>query len=141
MSPRTRRLSRSVVGLVAVAIGVFAACACSNGEASDDSTIVPPPETTSCGATLPSGCTVVPSFSATIEPLVERTCATCHSPGGVAADRDLTTYKNIAELETTELVQLYSCQMPTADAGPDAMLSLAEREEMLQWFICGFPDN
>ena len=94
-----------------------------------------------CTAVLPSGCPIAPSYRATIEPLVQRTCAGCHAPGGVAADRDLTTYASFARLETTDLIQLYSCQMPPADAGADAMLSPSEREAMLQWLLCGFPDN
>jgi hypothetical protein len=97
--------------------------------------------TISCTATFPSGCTTAPSYSQAIAPLVQRTCNGCHAAGGVAADRDLTTYKNVARLETTELIELNSCAMPPADAGPDAMLSAAEREEILQWLICDYPNN
>jgi hypothetical protein len=127
-------------------VGVALVVACSGATADESSGPGDGPNATddagasSCAASLPQ-CTVAPSFSSTIEPLVQRTCAGCHGPGGVAADRDLTTYANIAKLEVTELVQLYSCQMPPADAGPDAMLSLPEREAMMQWFICGYPDN
>ena len=96
-----------------------------------------------CQATLPPACEAdaAPSYAGTIAPLVERTCLTCHAPGGVSSNIDLTTYANLARLETTDLVQLYSCQMPPADAGADATLSLAEREELIGWITCGYPDN
>ncbi len=142
---RRGRLVRGLLGLSSAGLALLVACAGANGDESSGPGDPPgagdaASSSSSCAASLPE-CTVAPSFSATVEPLVQRTCAGCHGPGGVAADRDLTTYANVAQLEVTELVQLYSCQMPPADAGPDAMLSLPEREAMMQWFICGYPDN
>jgi len=94
-----------------------------------------------CEAVLPKTCPTPPSYAHDIQPLMARTCVPCHSAGGVASDRNLTTYKNIQRLETTVLVQVDHCLMPPADAGPDAALSLADRSELLQWFVCGSPDN
>jgi hypothetical protein len=31
--------------------------------------------------------------------------------------------------------------MPPADAGAEAMLSLTDRETIMQWFVCGSPDD
>lgn len=128
---------------VAMSVALALGCACSGHISGGSDDPDGPDETTdaTCTASLPTGCTVAPSFSATVAPIMQRTCATCHTPGGVAADRDLTSYAHIAELETTELVQLYSCQMPPPDAGPTATLAPAEREQLLQWFVCGYPDN
>lgn len=94
-----------------------------------------------CNATIPKSCTVAPSYKTDIAPLVDRTCNTCHSIGNQAADRDLTTYKNLTKLGTTSLVQVEQCLMPPSDAGAGAMLAFDERAELLQWFICGSPDN
>jgi hypothetical protein len=94
-----------------------------------------------CPPALPESCPQTPSYSMDIEPILQRTCLSCHAPGGVAADRDLTTYKNFRRLETTNFVQVNACLMPPADAGPDAALSLDERTELLQWFVCGSPNN
>jgi len=91
--------------------------------------------------TLPKGCTKAPSYGASIAPLTERTCNPCHSKGGVASDRDLTTYKNLTRLETTAFIQVTGCLMPPVDAGPDAAMTTAERTELLQWFVCGSPNN
>ncbi|MGH7286347.1 MAG: hypothetical protein ACRELY_32920 [Polyangiaceae bacterium] len=94
-----------------------------------------------CTATLPHGCPEAPSYKTDIAPLVDRACNGCHAPGGVASDRDLTSYKNLRKLETTALVQVQDCAMPPADAGTDASLTSSERTEILQWFVCGAPDN
>jgi hypothetical protein len=94
-----------------------------------------------CPPALPTSCPQTPSYSTEIAPLVQRTCLPCHSSGGVAADRDLSNYRNLVRLETTNLVQVNGCIMPPPDAGADAALSLDERVELLQWFVCGSPNN
>ncbi len=94
----------------------------------------------SCPKGLPT-CSAAPSYANDIAPLVAARCVACHSPGGVAADRDLTTWAGISNLESTVLAQVYSCMMPPADAGPGDALTPAEREELLQWLVCGAPDN
>jgi hypothetical protein len=94
-----------------------------------------------CLPAAPSGCPEAPSYAKDIAPLVKRACVPCHSPGGVAADRDLTTYVNFVRLETTDFVQINGCVMPPADAGPDAALTFQDRTELLQWFVCGSPNN
>lgn len=98
------------------------------------------PQVTCVGA-LPSSCPQAPSYALDIAPLAKRTCLPCHSRGGVASDRDLSTYKNLTRIETTAFVQINGCLMPPADAGPDAAMSHAERTEFLQWFVCGAPNN
>jgi hypothetical protein len=94
-----------------------------------------------CPPAAPSSCPATPSYAESIAPLVKRSCLPCHSPGQQAADRDLTSYANFVRLETTDFVQVEACLMPPADAGPDAAMSFADRTEMLQWFVCGSPDN
>ena len=65
-----------------------------------------------CDDTLPTDCTTVPSYASAIAPLMSQHCVPCHSSGGVASDRDLTTYANIEKIESTALSQVYSCAMP-----------------------------
>jgi hypothetical protein len=94
-----------------------------------------------CVAALPKTCPKAPSYATEIGPLTQRTCVPCHSHGGVASDRDLTTYKNLTRLETTAFIQVNECLMPPADAGPDVAMTHEERTELLQWFVCGSPNN
>jgi len=94
-----------------------------------------------CTPALPATCPNTPSYAENIAPLVKRTCVPCHAPGGKASDRDFTTYHGLVRLETTALTQVNGCLMPPADAGPDAAMSLGDRTELLQWFVCGSPDN
>ncbi|MEO7111475.1 MAG: hypothetical protein ABI183_13635 [Polyangiaceae bacterium] len=94
-----------------------------------------------CTTSIPKSCPSAPSYANDIAPLVKRTCVTCHSSTGSASDRDLTNYKNLTKLETTSLIQVADCLMPPSDAGADAMLSPDDRTELLQWFVCGSPNN
>lgn len=94
-----------------------------------------------CVSGLPKTCPKAPSYATDIAPLTQRTCLPCHSKGAVASDRDLTTYKNLTRLETTAFIQVNECLMPPADAGPDVAMTPAERTELLQWFVCGSPNN
>jgi hypothetical protein len=140
-------------GARARAILLFLACALAGGcsdPAGDDPNVPDkaPPGTVlnlegpmTCPPAAPNSCPQTPSYAKEISPLVERACLSCHSPGGVAADRDLTTYASFVRLETTDFVQVSDCLMPPPDAGPDAALTLQDRTELLQWFVCGSPDN
>jgi hypothetical protein len=94
-----------------------------------------------CPKVLPTDCSTIPSYQTEIGPLITSTCFPCHTPGGVASDRDLTTRSNIVDIESTVLSQVYGCLMPPADGGSDAMLTPPERNELLKWLVCGYPDN
>jgi hypothetical protein len=97
--------------------------------------------TVACSVSVPKSCPAAPSYATEIGPLVKRSCVTCHAINGSASDRDLSTYKNLIKLETTSLVQVQDCLMPPSDAGVDAALSPEDRTELLQWFVCGSPNN
>jgi hypothetical protein len=135
------------VGVLAVAAVLLAGCINPAGndpnvpDQAPDGTVLDLANVMACPPAAPSSCPETPSYAKDIAPLIERACVPCHSPGGVAADRDLTTYANVVRLETTNFVQINGCVMPPADAGPDAALSLQDRTELLQWFVCGSPDN
>lgn len=142
----------AVVALLAgllLAVGAFFACADPPGNdpnVPDDEVVDASVEADAGSACLPgpppSFCTdAAPSYATDIGPLVKRTCVTCHAPGGVASDRDLSTYKKLSLLAQTSYGQVARCLMPPADAGPDASLTLSERTELLQWIACGSPGN
>jgi hypothetical protein len=148
MTPRmgtSRSASRFLEAFVVVLAAGFAlALGCTTARGNDpnmpddqagDATTSP-----ACAA-LPKSCLKAPSYASDVAPLTLRTCLPCHSKGGVASDRDLSTYKNLTRLETTALVQVNECLMPPADAGPDVAMTAAERTELLQWFVCGSPNN
>jgi hypothetical protein len=94
-----------------------------------------------CSTNLPNDCTTTPSYSKEIAALIQAHCEPCHAAGGVASDRNLTTYGNVEKIESTVLGQVYGCMMPPADAGPDAMLTQQERNDLLQWLVCNSPNN
>lgn len=144
--------SRLVVALSVVALSVLAGCSDPAGDdpnvpdPTPDGTILNLEGAAACPPATPSNCPRTPSFSKYIAPLVERTCFPCHAPDGVAADRNFSSegrvsYSDFVRLETTDFVQVADCIMPPADAGPDAALSLSDRTELLQWFVCGSPNN
>jgi hypothetical protein len=134
-------------GHLAAAVALLAGCTDPLGndpnvpDLEPDSTVLNLESAAACPPAAPSACAQTPSYSKDIAPRVERSCVPCHSPGGIAADRDLTNYSHFVRLETTDFVQVSDCLMPPADAGPDAALTFRDRTELLQWFVCGSPNN
>lgn len=83
-----------------------------------------------------------PSWATDVQPLIQRYCVGCHSPGGTGQANDLTTYANVHERSTEVLVQVYTCLMPNVDASPPpAPLSQAQRQIIVAWAECGAPNN
>jgi hypothetical protein len=97
-----------------------------------------------CPRVLPpeSACGSVPSYENDVLPVLRRSCLTgCHEPGGVASNQDLSTYRALTHDVTPVLTQILGCIMPPADAGLNAALSASDKMELLQWLVCGFPEN
>jgi hypothetical protein len=136
------RVAIAGLGVGAVLVAVLLACGSPSDfgvdhlqpDAADDSPAM------TCPA-APSGCANIPSYANDIGPLVKRTCAMCHTPGGVASDRDLSTYAGLSHWATTAFGQLVRCLMPPPDAGPDMMITPTERGQLEQWINCGAPNN
>jgi hypothetical protein len=97
----------------------------------------------SCPKAQPSSCPsgAAPSYTRDIAPIMKRSCLDCHVQGGTSADRPLDTQAHLKKLSSTMFLQINSCLMPPADAGADAALSFDDRKEILQWLVCGSPDN
>lgn len=92
-----------------------------------------------CPTDLPPACPpVVPSYKSDIAPLLQRRCTMCHSPGGVASNRDFTSYAGVSANKSPMLNQVYGCTMPPADAAPP---SSDERHTLLTWLVCHAPNN
>jgi uncharacterized membrane protein len=94
-----------------------------------------------CPDDLPdsAGCpNTAPSYAAQVGEVIERRCAVCHYPGNNQSTKVFDDYAGIFAERRTMLTQIYGCKMPLAGAMP---LSPAERKALLQWFVCGAPNN
>jgi len=80
-----------------------------------------------------------PSYQDDIEALVEQRCLSCHGPGGKAYPTlDFKSYDRVHAQRTEILSQVYNCRMPPEDGVP---LTADELDTLLQWLVCGAPDN
>lgn len=92
-----------------------------------------------CPNDLPASCPAeVPSYAAEIAPLIHDRCAPCHSPGGQAATKPLTSYVEVYGRRSAVLDQLHACNMPPPAA---AQPTATERKAILGWLVCGAPSN
>ncbi|HZS40260.1 MAG TPA: MbnH family di-heme enzyme [Polyangia bacterium] len=95
----------------------------------------------SCPDDLPQSCPqVVPSYQNDVAPIVQRSCAMeCHSAGHVAANRALPDYQSLFNLKDAALNNIAVCNMPP----PIAMnpLGEADRATLMNWLVCGAPNN
>lgn len=91
----------------------------------------------------PDSCQMpAPTFSKDIQPIVNQTCAPCHFDGGTAVLRvryDYSTYEGIHRAGSLVESQLLGCYMPLD--GGNAPLTKAEGDTILNWIVCGEPDN
>lgn len=91
-----------------------------------------------CPNDLPTSCpSGAPGYAATIAPLLEARCVSCHGPGGVSSEKPLGTWAEVSARRSSVLDQVYACRMPQ----PPAVLPPAERAELLAWLVCGAPDD
>jgi hypothetical protein len=90
-----------------------------------------------CPDDLPDACPAdVPSFQTDVFPVIQEHCQECHSPV-TARKPNLSSYDAIYAERTSILSQIYSCQMP----GSADHLSAEHRAILLNWFVCGAPNN
>jgi hypothetical protein len=92
-----------------------------------------------CSLVLPSCPAPPPGYSATIAPLLARRCRpACHEPGGVEAAQPLTTQPEVYARRAKVVDQVFHCKMPPLDR---AGLPDDEAITILQWLVCGSPNN
>ena len=99
------------------------------------------PAAPACPAGLPdnSGCpTSAPSYATEIAPLVDERCGGCHYRGNRNSKQVLETYDYLHSSVSVIEKEVYGCQMPPQG---EPVLSEAERQRLLQWLVCGAPDN
>jgi hypothetical protein len=70
--------------------------------------------------------------------VIRESCTPCHAPGGQEANRLLTDYANAFANRGPALNQIHACRMPPRDAPP---LGAAGRKVLLEWLVCGAPNN
>lgn len=109
---------------------VLAAISCSSKSSTPES----------CPNDLPEACptTGAPSYAQTIAPIFEARCKTCHREGGQASGKTFDTYDRVFTDRRAILNQVYSCSMPPSSG---EALGTEERGALLNWFVCGAPDN
>jgi hypothetical protein len=94
-----------------------------------------------CPSDLPSrdDCSAnISSYRLEIAPILEQRCLGCHFPGNTQSGNVLEDYADVFRQRQTVLSRIYSCVMPPAEAPP---LTSSERQALLEWFVCGAPDN
>lgn len=129
-----RRLRALMIGLS----GALAA-GCAGSERPD-----PPPDVLpggSCPSDLPDDTECAgnaPSYAEQTAVLIAERCTSCHFSGNLQSPRIFESYADVFAQRRGMLTQIYSCRMPP-EGSP--ALSAAERRALLQWFVCGAPDN
>jgi hypothetical protein len=118
--------------MAVLALSGLAACSGAPAGASGDG---------GCARDLPASCpSPVPSWTTDVQPAIERSCAPCHLPGGIAAPlHDFSMYAGVYGQRGSVLGAVSSCRMPLA--GGAAPLAPADREKLLAWLVCGAPQN
>lgn len=91
-------------------------------------------------ATLPSECSgVVPSYTSDVSPIIAARCAICHKQDDPSGAWPFETHDDISDWRSSILAELRSCSMPPPDSGK--ALPESERALLVNWLICGAPEN
>ncbi len=132
-----RSLRTLVLALLASSGSVGVVSACSTGTTGGE------PTDPGCAGLSTTGPATPPSWQGDVQPLIATYCLTCHSDGGVAPSTfDYTSYAGVFKNRAEMLTQIYQCLMPLTDASPPAAQpSLADRQTIVSWLVCGAPDN
>jgi hypothetical protein len=137
-NPGRRR--RSLAGVGAVAL-LRLLLGCSDDPQPDPPDVGGAGGVGSCPNDLPSSASCdseLPSYRLDAAPIIERRCNSCHFPGNSQSEDVFADYAGVFSRRQTVLTRIYSCVMPPAAA---AALTLEERATLLQWLVCGAPDN
>ena len=98
-----------------------------------------PTPASTCPQDLPATCpSPPPSYKNDVADILDARCNRCHGSGGSAAEKPLTDYASVYRLRSGVLNQTYSCNMPPKD---EKQLTTEQRAALLQWLVCGAPNN
>jgi uncharacterized membrane protein len=126
---------------VALAWCVGAACGGSAGGGGDTGGKPDGGTTLQCKPTNPTSCPSQQLHYADVKPIIDARCVHCHYEGATEPDGTgrwpLTTYAHVADWFDIIPGQILTCQMPPSDAG--IPITNDERNKILTWLHCGFP--
>jgi hypothetical protein len=99
------------------------------------------PTTTGSGGSCPSAPPTcppgAPGYKATIAPIINVSCVSCHEPGGTSTIY-LRNYAEVSAVSANVLHDVAACRMPPPDFPP---LTSGARDDVLAWLVCGAEDN
>lgn len=83
----------------------------------------------------------IPSYSRDVAPVLDRACnSTCHATG--VGPWPLNDWANVVDWGNIVGGDIEQCTMPPPDAGAgNGTLSDQERATILNWLVCGAPNN
>jgi len=99
--------------------------------------VTPEPEPTPCVVTAPTECPEPAPRWANVAPIFESRCASCHD-GQPFNPWPLDSYEHVADWHDVVRDMLLNCTMPPVDS--DEKLPPDERDTVLVWIRCGFPE-
>jgi len=92
-----------------------------------------------CTVTAPTSCPTPAPHYADVEPIIQQNCtAPCHAGVDPDGPWPLTTYEHVADWADIIRGDMLDCSMPPADAG--VAITTDERQAILTWIRCGFPE-
>jgi hypothetical protein len=121
---------------------LFLACsltfACGQNAAKSDAGTQP----ANCAFIDASSCqNPIPSYAKDVAPVLDRACnTTCHAPG--VGPWPLNDYADVFDWKDIIAGDIEQCSMPPQDAGAgNGTLTDQERATILNWVVCGGPNN
>jgi len=104
----------------------------------DASTKDAPAEPLSCPADVPDACpTPIPSYATAVVPILEAKCNGCHTGGD--GPWPLTNHADVLMWRAQVLYELERCTMPPP--ADKTRLTEAEQTTLIDWLVCGAPEN
>jgi len=103
-----------------------------HGGAGGAAAACPPPASTACKSPAPS-------FAATITPILDRSCNTCHAEDNPDGVWPLHAYADVAAWSDLIIPDLVNCTMPPPDSATPFPES--DRQLFFAWLACGSPNN
>jgi hypothetical protein len=80
----------------------------------------------------------VPSYRLDVAPVIDERCNVCHYAGNNQSTVVLTDHAAVYGQRRTVQSRIYACAMPPDPAPP---LTPAERATLLEWLVCGAPEQ
>ena len=119
---------KKTAAFVVSSLLLFVACSKDSG-----TNPTPPPTTPTCTGTV--------SYSATVNPIIQSTCATnasCHGSGSTNGPRELLTYSQVFNNSGSIRTAVANGIMPKAGSTP---LTASQKNSILCWIDAGAPNN